>query len=124
MTIQGLTDKPQDHVVNASGVRICLILPRGSVYFCAAPIAKQHWIICAIRKHVVPQKALAGACVAVCVEKALDDGIVVAGLEVIEAGFFDCGLSLRSIWDGFLIVKLRVNVPAPGGQMPSRTYEK
>ena len=48
-------------------------------------IAGQNWNIVTIRKHIIPQEALAGACVAVGVEEALDDGIVISGLEVIEA---------------------------------------
>ena len=82
------------------------------------------WSILAVRKHIIAQEALAGAAIGVRIEEALDDGVIISALEVVEARLFDCGLSLRSIWDGFLIVKLRVNVPAPGGQMPSRTYEK
>ena len=48
-------------------------------------IAGQNWNIVTIRKHIIPQEALAGACVAVGVEEALDDGIVISALEVVEA---------------------------------------
>ncbi len=67
---------------------------------------------------------MTGAAVGVRVEEALDDGIVVAGLEVIEAGFFDCGLSLRGILATFLIVSNHVKVAAPGGPEPSRMHGK
>ncbi len=55
-------------------------------------IAGQNWNIVTIRKHIIPQEALTGACVAVGVEEALDDGIVISGLEVIEARLRDCVL--------------------------------
>ena len=42
----------------------------------------------AIRKHIIPEEALAGACVAVRVEEPLDDGVVISGLQVIEARLF------------------------------------
>ena len=42
------------------------------------------WIIPTIREHIVPQEALSGAAVGVCVEEALDNGVVISGLEVIE----------------------------------------
>ena len=85
-------------------------------------VRSNHRTILAVCKHIIAKEALAGATVGIRVEEALDDGVIISALEVVEARLFDCGLSLRSIWDGFLIVKLRVNVPAPGGQMPSRTY--
>ena len=44
-----------------------------------------NWFIVAICKHIEPQEALAGAAVGVRVEKPLDDGVVVSGLQVIEA---------------------------------------
>ena len=42
-------------------------------------------IIVAVRKHIEPQEALPGAAVGVCVEEALDDGVVISGLQVVEA---------------------------------------
>ena len=60
---------------------------------------------------------MARAGVAVGVEESSEGGIVISALEVVEARLFDCGLPLRSIWDGFLIVKLRVKVAVPGGQI-------
>ena len=77
-------------------------------------------IIPAVRKHIVPQEALAGAAVGVCVEEALDDGIVISALQVIEARLFDCILPLRTICAGFLVVKNRSKGAVPGGQIPSR----
>ena len=41
--------------------------------------------VVAVSKHIVPEEALAGAAVGVRVEKALDDGVVISGLKVIEA---------------------------------------
>ena len=48
-------------------------------------ILTRNRIIIAVRKHIEPQEALAGAAVGVRVEKPLDDGVVVSGLQVIEA---------------------------------------
>ena len=42
------------------------------------------------------------AAIGVCVEEALDDGVVVAGLEVIEARLFRSVLPLRAIFAGFV----------------------
>ena len=50
----------------------------------ASGIVCGHRIIPAVRKHIVTQEALSGAGVAVGVEEALDDGIVISGLQVIE----------------------------------------
>ena len=50
-------------------------------------ILTRNRIIIAVRKHIEPQEALAGAAVGVRVEKPLDDGVVVSGLQVIEARF-------------------------------------
>ena len=54
-------------------------------------------IILTVRKHIVPQEALAGAAIGVCVEEALDDGVVISGLQVIEARLFNGGLPLKVI---------------------------
>ena len=43
-------------------------------------------IVVAVRKHIVPEEAVAVGCVAVCVDKPLDDGIVVSGLQIVETG--------------------------------------
>ena len=53
----------------------------------AAIVNTRNRIIIAVRKHIVPQQALAGAAVGVCVEEAADGGVIVAGLQVIEARF-------------------------------------
>ena len=49
----------------------------------------------------MPQETLARTCVAVGVEEALDDGVVVSALQVIEARLFDLavavGAKMRSI---------------------------
>ena len=44
-------------------------------------------IVPAVRKHIVPQEALAGAGVAVGVEEAAKGGVVISGLQVVEARF-------------------------------------
>ena len=80
-------------------------------------------IILTVRKHIVPQEALAGAAIGVCVEEALDDGVVISALEVVEACLFDCILPLRTICAGFLVVKNRSKGAAPGGRTPSRKGE-
>ncbi len=45
-------------------------------------------IIPAVREHIVSGEPLAGAGVAVRVEEPLDDGVVISGLQVIEARLF------------------------------------
>ena len=45
-----------------------------------------HRIIETIREHIAPDEPLSGACEAVGVEEAAGVGVVVAGLQVIEAG--------------------------------------
>ena len=52
-----------------------------------------HRIVIAVRKHVVPDKPLAGAGVAVGVEEAAQGGIVISALEVIEARLGNAVLS-------------------------------
>ena len=81
-------------------------------------------IIPTVRKHIVPQETLACAGVGVGVEEAAERWIVISALEVIEARFFDCGLSLRGILATFLIVSNHVKVAAPGGPEPSRMHGK
>ena len=44
-----------------------------------------HRIIIAVRKHIVPEKALSRAAVGVCVEEALHNGVIISALEVVEA---------------------------------------
>ena len=44
-----------------------------------------HRTVFTVRKHIVPQEALAGTGVAVSVEESAEGGVVVAGLEVVEA---------------------------------------
>ena len=53
-------------------------------------------IIPAVHEHIVPEKTLAGAAIGVCVEEALDDGVVISGLEVIEARLYDGEIARRS----------------------------
>ena len=42
-------------------------------------------VISTVRKHIVPQETLACAGVGVGVEEALNDGVVISALEVVEA---------------------------------------
>ena len=65
-------------------------------------ISITHRIIPAVRKHVVPDKPLAGAGVAVGVEESAEDGVVISALEVIEARLFRSVLPLRAIFAGFV----------------------
>ena len=48
-------------------------------------ITAGNWIIPTVRKHIVPEEALAGAGVAVCVEESSEGRIVISALQVIEA---------------------------------------
>ena len=53
----------------------------------AARIASIHRIVEAIGKHVIAQNALAGGGEGIGIEEAGEGGVIVARLEVIEAGF-------------------------------------
>ena len=57
--------------------------------FCgrAGIVFKRDRIVEAIGEHVIAQDALAGGDEGVCADEAAHLGVVVAGLEVIEAGF-------------------------------------
>ena len=44
----------------------------------------------------MPEEPLAGAGVAVRVEEALDDGVVISGLQVIEARLFGEGIAIEA----------------------------
>ena len=68
-------------------------------YYCITSkrIKEYQRIIPAVRKHIVPQEALAGAGVAVGVEEALDNGVVISALEVIEAGFYDGEVAIYEV---------------------------
>jgi len=50
-------------------------------------------IVIAVDKHIVAQDALTGGCVIVRTNKSTNCGIIVAGLEVIEASFSIVGLA-------------------------------
>ena len=50
-------------------------------------ITENDWIIIAVGKHIVAQDALAGGGEGVGIEEAGGGGVVVAGMEVIEASF-------------------------------------
>ena len=56
-----------------------------ALFFVTTIIISITRIIPAVRKHIVPQEALAGAGVAVGVEEAAQGWVVVTGLEVVEA---------------------------------------
>ena len=72
-------------------------------------------IIPAVRKHIIPQEALAGAAVGIGVEKALNDGVIISALEIIEAGFRIVVVS--AVAQGVVICNAHiVSVPAAGGQ--------
>ena len=83
-----------------------------------------HAIIPAVCKHIVTQQALAGAAVGVCVEEAADGGVIVAGLQVIEAGFFGRGLSLRVKLCRFFDHRNREKPQFREGKLPSRMMGK
>ncbi len=53
-------------------------------------------IILAVREHIVPEETGAGGGVAVRVQEALDDGVVVSALQVIEAGLYLPEVAQRS----------------------------
>ena len=56
-----------------------------------------HRAVFTVRKHIIPEEALPGAAVGVRIEEPLDDGVVIAGLEVIEARLLSYGLPLMAI---------------------------
>ena len=49
-------------------------------------ITPAHWVVSTIGKHVIAEQALAGGGEGVGVEEATGFGVIVAGLEVVEAG--------------------------------------
>ena len=65
-------------------------------------IACIYWHIIAIRKHIEPQEALPGAAVGVRVEEALDNGVVVAGLQIIEARLYERVVAIEAKKRSFL----------------------
>ena len=68
----------------------------------AAWISTCNRIIIAVRKHIIPEESLSRAAVGVRVEKPLDDGVVVSGLQVVEARLLirvvAVGAKMRSFW--------------------------
>ena len=59
-------------------------------------VSSARWVVVTVRKHIVPEEAGAGGGVAVGIQEALDDGVVISGLEVIEARLFDGEIAMRS----------------------------
>ena len=58
-------------------------------------IRSMHWIIIAKHEHIVPKESLAGGGIGICVEEALDDGVIISALEIIEACLLTIVLSLH-----------------------------
>ena len=58
--------------------------------------------VAAVRKHIVAEEALAGAAVGVCVEEALDNGVVISGLQVVEARLFERVVAIEAKKRSFL----------------------
>ena len=56
-------------------------------------IRVDHWIVLTIRKHIVPEEALTGGGVGVCVEEAAKRWVVISALEIIEARLLTIVLS-------------------------------
>ena len=73
--------------------RTCLLNPNRIV---AANVYGINRIVVTVRKHIVPQEALAGAGVAVGVEEAAQGRVVVAALQVVEARLFGGEIAMRS----------------------------
>lgn len=48
-------------------------------------------------KHIVPEEALSGTCIAVGIEEAAERWIVISALQVVEARLRNCVLPLRAI---------------------------
>ena len=68
---------------------------------CAAFVYAHNRVIPTVWEHVVPEKAMRSCSVAVSVQESLDDGIVISGLQVIEARLLirvvAVGAKMRSI---------------------------
>ena len=67
-----------------------------------------HRVIQTIREHVVSQEALTGGDEGVGVEEAAPGGVVVAGLQVVQAGLLVKGLAARGIFAGLAGILLLV----------------
>ena len=63
----------------------------------ATVIHTRYRIAKTICKHIMPEEALAGACVSIRVEETLNDGVIISALQVVEARLFDCTLPKRAI---------------------------
>ena len=46
-----------------------------------------NWVVTAIRKHIITEDALTGGYECICVEEPTNNGVVVAGLQIIEPCF-------------------------------------
>ena len=57
------------------------------IKFFSSVVYRHDWEVVTIRKHIGSDKALACACEGVGVDESMVCGVVVAGLEVVEAGF-------------------------------------
>ena len=68
-------------------------------------ISAGNWIIPAVRKHIIPQEALAGAAVGIGVEKALNDGVIISALEIIEARLLTIVLSVYRFRRLFFVIE-------------------
>ena len=84
---------------NAATIGLTIRLARNSniVSFRSCAIYENKGVIPAVRKHIEPQQALAGAAVGVCVEEAAAGGVIISALQILEARLSEYGLTLRAI---------------------------
>ena len=67
-------------------------------------------IIPTVRKHIVPEEALPCAAVGVCVEEALDDGVIISALQIVEPGFFGLSVAIEAKRGHFKLPKKQLQV--------------
>ena len=60
-----------------------------------------------------------GGGVAVCVEEALDNGVIISALEVIPARLFHKAVATRAFCAAFSVLQIRKKAAVSGGHLPS-----
>jgi hypothetical protein len=72
---------------------IILVEVRGAHIVSAGYVLSNYRIVQAVGEHVIAEQALAGGGVCVGVDESAEAGIVITGLQVIQAGFLIVGVA-------------------------------
>ena len=68
------------------------------------------WFVVTVRKHIVPQEALAGAGVAVGVDKPSQNRVVISALQVVEVRLFGRAVAIEAKKRSICLLNMRVQV--------------